>query len=447
MNKKLIKIIAFIATVFALNANAAIITSSDTTIDANGNITTITNNQSISSNNENVTNINNTNLLQTEPVGAEPMPEETEDTYNYQAQQNSTLKLITNAQLKSYEEALGYLDCVYSGKTGCSGFDSTSSARAEVIKSKDLDAAGLNSSKKKALDGAAESVLLMLSAQEAQEYLEKITKYSTSSFINEMLDSATIKTVMTMPGENSLALAEAGTYSAEGMNDDSVTSESVMTKQEYIESIASNEDDEQEYTVQPAYLKDISYSKDKGKDVTYTTNADSTKVFATTKSDMASAGMGMMSTSTYVATCVRSAEDDYAIKISAQEVSIVREIKKEAYSQEDIPVINAKADLDIKKANEIDNDWVNRYDTIKAEEAVDRKYSANYLMLEYAVNAAEELYNKAKTETDATKAAEYKKQADQAIVDSKQFYDGLSGFTSDKKAVDLRNRYLNIKGY
>lgn len=398
MNKKLIKTATFIASLFALNANAAILTANDTTV--------------------------------------------VEEEYGY-----SMVNLITKSQLQSYEDAVKYLDCAYSGVTGCSGFASTDVARAEIIKLKDLDSAGLNSSKKKELDNVAKSILLKLTPEEAKAYLEKVTLYTTEDFINEMLDSATITTSITMPGENSLALAESGIYSADGMNNDSITSENVITKKEYIESISNNQTQEQSYTAQPAYLKGVSYTQDKGKEVTYTANTDFTKVFASTKSDIASAGMGMLSTGTYTTTCVRSAEDGYAIKISAQKVSIVREITKDAYNQADIPVINAKADLDIKQASQVDEAWVNRYDAIEEQEATDRKYSANYIMLEYAVNAAADLYAKAKTESDATKAAQYKEQADQAIIDSKQFYDGLSSFTNDKKAVDLRNRYLNIKGY
>ena len=379
---------------------------------------------------------------------------------NFTSYAGGDKQIATSDQLDEYERAVQYLVCIYSDAPQCSGYSSPEAARKYIKDIKDnYDAVGLNAPKKRNLDGLAEDVLPLISADEAREFANYLAKLSPAQYLDEMHESSTVTTTHEMPGENTLAAAERGNYNDPNINNDMERSTSVLTKEEFAEQVTVDASVIQPYTSAPLYLKDVETTKQVENTTSYDIMDGQTQALVFSHQVQEAPGMSMkkeLDSSVYLR---RYEEHGYALKVEKQEVLAVSKIDPEVFDEEKLPVIEIELKSSITDYNEIDEGWQNRYADVEAANAEERKIDGNYMMLEYAVDIAGRLREQAQVmEKDLSdphlsererqvKLEEMDKlesDASKALIDARQYYNNLSEFTHIEKVRVLRSKYLSM---
>jgi hypothetical protein len=367
--------------------------------------------------------------------------------------------LATSNQLSEYEKAVNYLVCIYSDADECSGFSSPDAARkyAQDLK-ENYTAAGLNASKKRNLDGKSEDLLPLISIEEAQDFAAYLAKLSPSQYVDEMHDTATVKTTHKMPGEDTLAAAESGNYNGEDLNKDMESTTSTLTKEEFAEQVQVDASVVQPYTSAPAYLKNIETTKQIENNTSYDLSSDKKQALVVSHQVQEAPGMSMKKEMYSTVFLRRYKEFGYALKVEKQEVEATSEIDPSVFSEDKLPVIEIELPATVVDYNTMDSGWEDRYAEVEAVDAEERKIDGNFMMLEYAVDISERLRDKAdqlKEEAMNPTLTENQKQAKldeaekaeleatQALKDSRQYYDNLGSYTHVDKVRAIRTRYLS----
>ncbi|HAG53002.1 MAG TPA: hypothetical protein DCL21_04355 [Alphaproteobacteria bacterium] len=353
-------------------------------------------------------------------------------------------KLITSEQLNQYESGLKYLSCAYQGKeNNCYGAVSIQDARKIVMELKELEATGLNASKKDGLDSKAEDLLLYISVDEAKDFIKNLGSLSESAFIDEMIDGGVITSQIKMPGVEAMDLiAENQFGQAASKSGDSVSATITKTKEEMKDLISANSDSGNNYTSEVEYLKGVKFDTEKSAEEQYK-SLELGKLIEHVLTHVSEVNaMSTNETSTTITSLRRYKEHGYAIKIESAYFKYDSEVDKDVYSKEKRPVIEAKADFDIKDRT-IDAGWINRYEDMEQEDLKQRNYDSTYFVLDYGVTKAERLYAKAAAEEDAEYKAKLVKEAEDYYNSVREYYVKMSKY-DDEKARSLCLRYNTI---
>lgn len=353
---------------------------------------------------------------------------------------------MNSTQLNTYKSSISYMACSYAGNTNCYGATSLESARKIVTELKDMQATGLNASKKRDLDKSAEQVLLMITPEEVKSFMKSFSNTSVESYANAIADNALIQSKITIPGEQTLANAEKGIYAGKGMNEDSVTTVLTTTKKEILAGLKTKAEAPEEYSVRPAYLKGIEYTKAVGNDVDVKLLENKTLAVVSLSQEEEANGLSMKTVSETKMEIRRSASENYNLKIHLMSSTVKSTIDENVYDDSKRPVIDPKANIKVTEAYKIDEKWVNRYAAEEKALATDRDFDSNKLLLGYVVDSIEKLNKKAAATTNPKAKEMYNKKAAKAYADGKVYYNTLAkNYTDRDGAKELMQRYITVK--
>jgi hypothetical protein len=369
--------------------------------------------------------------------------------------------LMTSDDLDAYAKRIDFLNCAYgmpSNTTECSS--STAGARSAALDFSKQQAAGLNASKKAALDAALTALLPKINQQDVDDYLAYFATLPESKQIDEYGEDAIVTYKMIVPGEATMDMAMAKDFDNPDANKDSVSQEFEYNKKELkaLNSDLEQYDDTGDFT--PRDLQGLKTATALPKQQNLVLKNESTLAELTMVSGKDEVGMSLRTNTEAIMLLRRYPEFGYAIKINRSDITMDQKMKKGVYSRDKLPVKNL--DVVEVETGTPDYGWINRY---AKDEAIDRKArhkDANFRVLEFGMDRAQSYYDKYKekimsqdsmnnlsekerekitrlTDLYSTKARSFHKAAE------RQYYIMKVYYGSDPKIKELLNRYENFK--
>ena len=301
--------------------------------------------------------------------------------------------LMTSDDLNAYANRIDFLNCAYgvvSKTTECGG--STADARSAALEFSKQQAAGLNASKKAALDAALAALLPKINKQDVDDYLAYFRTLPESKQIDEYGEDAVITYTMIVPGEATMDMAMAKDFDNPDANKDSVSQEFVYNKKELeaLNSSLDQYDDTGDFT--PRDLQGLKTATELPKQQKLVFKNENTLAELTMISGKDEVGMSLRTNTEAIMLLRRYPEFGYAIKVNKSDITMDQKMKKGVYSRDRLPVKNLEV-VDVTTGTP-DYAWINRY---AKDEAIDRKArhkDANFRVLEFGVDRAQSYYDK-----------------------------------------------------
>jgi predicted DNA binding CopG/RHH family protein len=369
--------------------------------------------------------------------------------------------LMTSEDLDAYADRIDFLNCAYgmpSTITDCSG--STAGARSAALGYSDQQAAGLNASKKAALDAALAGLLPKINEQDVSDYLMYFSALPESKQIDEYAPDALITFKMTVPGERTMDMAVSKDFENQDANKDSETQEFVYTVDELRELNKGLDSYENTGNYKPRTIQGLNPRVNSAKNQSLSFKNEMTIAEVTMKSSKDDIGVSLRTNVTSVAVLRRYPEFNYAIKIAKSDSSMIQQMEEGVYDENKLP----RKEINVVefKSGTPDYGWINRY---SASEAVDRKSrhkDANFRVLEFGIDRADSYYekykNKIMTADAMSKLSEKEREKITRLVDlystkarsfhkaaERQYYIMKVYYGSDPKVRELLVRYENFK--
>tara|TARA_Y100000590_G_scaffold111764_1_gene127452 strand:+ start:87 stop:1316 length:1230 start_codon:yes stop_codon:yes gene_type:complete len=362
--------------------------------------------------------------------------------------------LMTSDDLNAYANRIDFLNCAYgvaSKTTECGG--STADARSAALEFSKQQAAGLNASKKAALDAALAALLPKINQQDVDDYLAYFATLPESKQIDEYGEDAIISYKMTVPGELSYDLAIEKDFDNDKINQDTKSRAVEYTKAEFkaLNDELDQYDDTGDFT--PRDLQGLKTATALPKQQKLELKNEETLAELTMISGKDEVGMSLRTNTEAIMLLRRYPEFGYVIKINRSDITMDQEVKKGVYSRDKLPVKNLEI-VDVTTGTP-DYAWINRY---AKDEAIDRKArhkDANFRVLEFGVDRAQSYYDKMQNQLKrgnelsdkdnekkdrliklyTEKAKSFHKAAE------RQYYIMKVYYISDSKVRSLVNRY------
>ncbi|PPR09260.1 MAG: hypothetical protein CFH44_00413 [Proteobacteria bacterium] len=366
--------------------------------------------------------------------------------------------LMTSEDLDAYANRIDFLNCAYgmpSKITECNS--STAAARSSALGFRKQQAAGLNASKKAALDAALAALLPKINKQDVDDYMVYFAGLPESKQIDEYGEDAIITYTIMIPGEATMDMAASKDFDNPDANKDVVSQKFEYTKEE-LRALNGNQekyDDTGDYT--PKDLQGLKTSRELPKQQSLILKNENTLGELTMLSGKDEVGMSLRTKTKVIMLLRRYPELGYAIKISKLDLMMDQKMKKGVFDRSKLPVKN----LDIVKVEtgKPDYGWINRYSKMEDENRRSRHKDSNFKVLEFGIDRSQSYYDKmqAKMELGNGNSASddgkrerlielYKDKAKSFHKSvERQYYIMKFYYGSDPEVKDLLNQYESFE--
>lgn len=354
---------------------------------------------------------------------------------------NVKASIITSKQLTEYENLGIYVKCVYSGEERCVGDFPIKDARRRLAEFSAMEAIGYNLSKKAKIDLIVDQLLLIITKEDVDDFIAEIKGKDPMLLLKDYhTDDVTIKTIVSMPGEDALYALDQNDFSKNGLENDVERVEYSYTKEEVI-ALAANTP-KQEYIVKPSYFSQIKNNNEtlEERDVKL---LDNSKLAVMTVSKETPSNIEKSKKTFKSVTYLRRFKQ-YGYKIMIENVITESSRVIDASLPKPEPlkiVINADGDLSDLS---MDEQWIYKYKALDDKDYKYREKSSSYLMLEFIADQLDKKYLEIIEEQNSGAKNKLKAKAIKHYKDGMKYYDILQKYKSEGKVKKLLIRYENL---